>query len=595
MCDLPHQNHQDSSHPKPPNPQKKRKRDDLESGKSTDKSGKSTDESGKSTDKSGKSTDENKLDFPFPSRDEFNCLVGRKVGNVKLDKLDKLEKLFQFFQILFGKYSGITFDVLFNFIWIFLDDSQLSLTDTFFEIVIETKIYFLSRLKYIEKYVDTWRVLILSGIEYNVTVNGIPFRAMDSDDSFFNISRVSRGGLYSLYHKLALHVTKDSLENKFDYCFTSKLQPEIQLEEVGLKKYQFVHCTNQLNYARLLSKGGFASVYEVFCPDIGFVAVKIFSGKMKWAMDQEHKVLLDLNKTKNTFIQCIHGTGTLGPSDGKCGFIVSALYSNGDLPYFLKNTSPSNDLAYTLETFILILKGLDFLHMQGIVHLDIKGQNIVVDSRNMPILIDFGLSRRIGKQLKHPGFYTIPNRPPRVCLVEFLHKTGIPCDTSMDVWAILIALLKSISDQKLPSLTVIHSDDDLVNVYQRSLSIDMIKCLKPTYGGETAIELSWIIYPHLYDGSNIPNLLCSLNIDAECSSELLEIIKSWETKPIWMHNLIDEALANVKVDDDAIKDRLRTFFRTYLDVNENILGLDIQRNNCAAIIQELEAFFLPEN
>jgi serine/threonine protein kinase len=485
--------------------------------------------------------------------------------------------------------------VLFNFICIFLDKSKLSLTDTFFEIVIETKIYFLSRLKYIEKYADTWRVLILSGIEYNVNVNGIPFRAMDSDDSFFNISRVSRGGLYSLYHKLTLHVTNNPVENNFDYHFTSKFQTELQLEEVGPKKYRFLPCTTELNHARLICKSGFGSVYEVFLPGVGFVVVKFFSGKMLWAMDQEHKILVHLNQTKNEFIQYLHGTGTFGPSDGNYGFIVSTLYQKGDLSYFLKNISPSNDLAYTLETFILILKGLDFLHKQCIAHLDIKGPNITVDSRNMPKIIDFGISKKIGKLLEHSGFYTRPNRPPIICLFDYLYETGIPAVPSMDIWAILIELLKSISDQKLPSLTAIRSDDDLNKVYKASVSFDMIQCLKPTYGGETAIKLSQIIYPHLYDGSNVSDLLRSLNIDAECISELIEIIKSWEIKPIWMHNLIEEALVNVKVDDDNIKDRLRTFFRTYLDVNENILGLDIQQNNCAAIIQELEAFFLPEN
>jgi serine/threonine protein kinase len=233
--------------------------------------------------------------------------------------------------------------------------------------------------------------------------------------------------------------------------------------------------------------------------------------------------------------------------------------------------------------------------MQGIIHLDVKGPNIVVDSKDYPKIIDFGISKKTGELIEYPEFYTIPNRPPRVCQVKFLHKTGIPCDPSMDVWAILIELLKSISNQKLPSLTAIESDDDLADVYNESLSIHMIKCLKSTYSGQTAIELSKIIYRRLYNGSNISDLLSSLNIHAECSSELLEIIKSWETRPIWMHNLIEEALANVKVDDDAIKDRLRTFFRTYLNVDENILGLDIQRNNCDAIIQELEAFFLPEN
>jgi serine/threonine protein kinase len=45
-----------------------------------------------------------------------------------------------------------------------------------------------------------------------------------------------------------------------------------------------------------------------------------------------------------------------------------------------------------------ICKGLVFVHSIGIVHMDLKPQNILLDDKMVPKIADFGLSRLFGQE-----------------------------------------------------------------------------------------------------------------------------------------------------------------------------------------------------
>jgi len=44
-----------------------------------------------------------------------------------------------------------------------------------------------------------------------------------------------------------------------------------------------------------------------------------------------------------------------------------------------------------------ICRGLDALHEENIIHLDLKPQNVLMDGNMMPKIVDFGLARLLGE------------------------------------------------------------------------------------------------------------------------------------------------------------------------------------------------------
>ena len=80
-------------------------------------------------------------------------------------------------------------------------------------------------------------------------------------------------------------------------------------------------------------------------------------------------------------------------------FFVTEYASNGDLLKLIKNTNkvPEHDAKYM---FFQIAMGLRYIHQQGIIHRDIKPDNILIDESNRCKICDFGVSRHIDPKEK---------------------------------------------------------------------------------------------------------------------------------------------------------------------------------------------------
>ena len=139
-------------------------------------------------------------------------------------------------------------------------------------------------------------------------------------------------------------------------------------------------------------RGSFATVYVARnLEDNHIYAVKVMhlelsnDDELLARFQREAHILLNLN---DSHIVRIVGYG----NDNNTHYIVMDYIDGQNLKYYMVNDGPMNLLRafnYTHQ----IAEGLNTAYKQGVVHRDIKPQNILIDSKDMVKITDFGLAR----------------------------------------------------------------------------------------------------------------------------------------------------------------------------------------------------------
>ena len=86
-------------------------------------------------------------------------------------------------------------------------------------------------------------------------------------------------------------------------------------------------------------------------------------------------------------------------------YLINNYFPRGNLYTYLKKTKTGFEDKYAKIIFWKILEGIKFLHDLNICHLDIKLDNILLDSHYNPIIMDFGLCSEMIK--KGPDDYEL--------------------------------------------------------------------------------------------------------------------------------------------------------------------------------------------
>ncbi|EPQ57864.1 hypothetical protein GLOTRDRAFT_114462 [Gloeophyllum trabeum ATCC 11539] len=163
---------------------------------------------------------------------------------------------------------------------------------------------------------------------------------------------------------------------------------ELDLESLGLEDREIP--PEKLTKLEKIGSGGFKDVY------VGKfkgrrVAIAEFRGQLS-AMDiKELKLLGDFNHPN-----IVKFLGVSIPENTRETpvMIVSELCSNGDLFDYIRNVPPPS-LYRVLSMMLDIARGLEYLHTRkpSIIHRDCKSSNILITSRGVAKITDFGLAK----------------------------------------------------------------------------------------------------------------------------------------------------------------------------------------------------------
>jgi tetratricopeptide (TPR) repeat protein len=187
-----------------------------------------------------------------------------------------------------------------------------------------------------------------------------------------------------------------------------------------------------------------------------------------------------------------------GELDGRC-FLVGEFCEGQPLSQMIQGRSL--ETAFAIDLVLPIIDAISHSHRHGIVHRDIKPQNIMIDNADRPLLTDFGLAKNLiqdqtltvaGELIGTPG-YMSPEQA----------KGGAQnCDERTDIYSIGVVLFQLLTGQ-LPFsggferivFQVIHSAPPRLRALKRELPPELetvcAKCLEksPKLRYQTAEEL----------------------------------------------------------------------------------------------------------
>jgi serine/threonine-protein kinase PpkA len=179
-------------------------------------------------------------------------------------------------------------------------------------------------------------------------------------------------------------------------------QEELSPEELSALLSSYMPDIPGYRVLRRIGKGGMSQVYLGVQESLDRqVAIKVMSPEAlrdevsKQRFEHEARTIAKLEHP------CIVGIHEVGRSPQGLMYYV--------LPYLAKGhlgqRDFTNDEARTLEVLRALLSALEFAHARGIVHRDVKAENVLFDNADRPLLTDFGiaLSRKDNTRITTAG------------------------------------------------------------------------------------------------------------------------------------------------------------------------------------------------
>ncbi|KAG8709374.1 hypothetical protein FRC09_000699 [Ceratobasidium sp. 395] len=187
---------------------------------------------------------------------------------------------------------------------------------------------------------------------------------------------------------------------------------------------------------RPLAIGGLGDVYRCQLTNGMRVAVKCM--RIYGPLDDEElykTCLTNAVREVHTWskLEHPHVLKLLGLADynGQIG-MVSPWIEHGSLRYYLKKTPQANRPRLCTH----VADGLSYLHKSGVIHGDLKGDNVLISDSGEPLITDFGNAALLERTLQFTFTTTKGQLSPRWTASAPEILEGDPCSFESDVYAL---------------------------------------------------------------------------------------------------------------------------------------------------------------
>jgi formylglycine-generating enzyme required for sulfatase activity len=151
----------------------------------------------------------------------------------------------------------------------------------------------------------------------------------------------------------------------------------------------------QCELRELLGVGGMGAVYRAYQKHLKReVAVKIISTALSREPGYRERFFREAETSaalENAHIVPIYDFGT----QAQISYLVMRLLTGGSLADHLKQRSALPSLGETAKLVSQLAEALDYAHAQGVIHRDIKPNNVMFDNQGTAFIVDFGVAHLV--------------------------------------------------------------------------------------------------------------------------------------------------------------------------------------------------------